>query len=291
MSRASNHLSNLLSKTFSVTPAFRGKGRLADRAGRIVGRLAGSRVSCEVAPGAVLELDLADRIERAMWGGCYEPHVRRALDALLRPGDTFLDAGAHIGYFTVLAAALVGPAGRVFAFEADPDNFARLQFHAAAFSWVQAIHRALWERSGPLEFERPAAGGESGWGSITSARVRGDGERICVNGISLDDWLHEKHPDTLRLMKVDAEGSEPAILRGAKALLARLRPAIVMELNDVVLRQAGSSAQLLAAQLAAQNYFLFALHGRKPKPMNDKQLPREVLALPAERSGELLAAF
>src|SRR5436190_21982560 len=67
--------------------------------------------------GASMELDLADIIQRQIYLGCYEPDCTRWAKRALRPGGVMIDVGANVGYFTALAAARVGLAGRVFAIE------------------------------------------------------------------------------------------------------------------------------------------------------------------------------
>src|ERR1017187_6491437 len=92
---------------FRRTPFFRGKGRIASaitpRRGTVSGRLY----------GAHMRFDLSDLIQRAMYAGIYDPHESAELRSVLRPGDTFVDAGANVGYYSALAASLVGKTGRV----------------------------------------------------------------------------------------------------------------------------------------------------------------------------------
>jgi FkbM family methyltransferase len=282
----SDGVSNLLASA----PAFRGKSRIADALGRMAGKRNDGWGVCSPAPGVSLRVNLRDRIERLMWGGCYEPHVQRCLQALLRRGDLYLDAGAHIGFHTTVAASLVGTSGRVFAFEADPENFARLAEHCRPFPWTTAAQRAVWERSGRLTFERSPRAGESGWGSVTAVRDFHQGEHVEVEAISLDDWLVAAKVSAIRLIKLDAEGSEPAILRGAQELLTNLRPILILELNDVVLRQAGSSARELSDKLHRSSYELIGLEW--PQLLrttgNDEITANEVLAVQA---GEVDAAL
>jgi FkbM family methyltransferase len=248
-----------LSSWLGHLPPFRGKSRLANLLGRVAS-VGGSRFTvCAPCPGARLKVNLGDRIERLMWGGCYEIHIRRCLQALLRPGDVFLDVGAHIGFHTVLGASLVGPLGRVYAFEADPALCERLQENVSAFPWVRAVGQAVWKHAGKLSFERASDTGESGWGTLTLVRSRGEGQIIDVAATSLDNWMAANSVRELRGIKIDAEGSEYAILKGASCLLDQMRPFLVLEMNDILLRQSGASAAELAAELRRFDYVLFGL--------------------------------
>lgn len=76
--------------------------------------------------GMKMELDLADLIGRAIYLGTYEREETRLVKSVLRPGHTFVDVGANIGYYTALAAAIVGQAGRIISIEPSPICFARL---------------------------------------------------------------------------------------------------------------------------------------------------------------------
>ena len=276
----SDRLSNWLSRL----PDFRGKARLANALGRVAGRAEHGWGICSPAAGALLKVDLRDRIQRLMWAGCYEPQVRRCLQALLRPGEVFLDVGAHIGYHSLTAASLVGPGGKVFSFEADPFMFFRLTENIQPFPWITALHAAVWEKTESLVFERSSQSGESGWGTLTAVRDLGCGEHVSVDGLSLDEWWERDGHQPVRLIKLDAEGSEPAILQGAKNILRGPRPLLILELNEVVLRQAQSSPAELATELSAQRYELFGLQWPELERIELKNLPRssEVLAIPAE---------
>jgi len=277
---------DIWSATLSGIPAFRGRGRMTDAFARIALIAGNGWGTCSPAAGATLRVNLADRIERQMWGGCYEPHVRRALRALVTPGDVFIDIGAHIGYHAVCAAIAVGPRGRLFAFEADPRNFARLSEHLAPFPWATPVAKAVSAETGTMVFERSSEPGESGWGTLTNVRDLAKGEHIRVDAISLDDWISANPAGSIAAMKIDAEGSEVHILRGAQNFLRQARPAIVIEANDVVLRQAGTSALELAQMLRAADYEIYELDSATLSLLSAEASPRtdEVIALPKERA-------
>ena len=106
---------------------------------------------------AWFELNLAEYPDCSMAFGLYELDTARVLKRLLRPGDHFIDGGANIGYFTLLAARLVGPAGRVDAFEPLPENHARLLAHLDLNGLADRVrvHRlALSDRAGEAVIHR-----------------------------------------------------------------------------------------------------------------------------------------
>ena len=249
----------------------------------------GDGVACaRSVPGTRLEVDLHDRVQRQMWAGCYEPHVRKCLETLLAEGDVFVDVGAHIGYLTVAAAQKVGAKGRVYAFEPDPVLYDRLARNARQLRWVETIHSAVWKESGTLTFERSASAGESGWGTLTSVRDLRMGEHLSVPVTSLDDWAARSEVDRIQALKIDAEGSEAGILDGAGQLIARFRPIVIMEINDPLLRQAGASALALACHAVLAAYSTYGLYWMQLQPLAGREatneFPPEVLCLPNVRT-------
>lgn len=282
-----------LSSLLSEVPSFPGKLRLVDAIGRFTSRIGDGRATFSPCPGAHLEVDLRDRIERQMWGGCYEAHVRKCFEALLKKNDVFLDVGAHIGYHTVVGACLVGASGKVFAFEPDPVLYERLARNVGQFPWVSAFPRAVWECSGTLSFERSSESSESGWGTLTAVRDLHKGHHISVEVVSLDDWTREFALDRVQAIKIDAEGSEPRILKGAQRLIRCFRPVIVLEMNEIVLRQAGSCSVALGEQLFSIGYKLFALSWPRLEWLAEGKnlVSGEVLCVPEEQVAATLESL
>lgn len=105
---------------------FRGKWRLASVLGGAFARAGLEHLEAVPAPGTGLRVLARDRVGRLMWAGSYEPELTFLLSRVLCPGWFVFDVGAHIGWFTVLSSSLVGPEGRVAAFEPDPTNFGLL---------------------------------------------------------------------------------------------------------------------------------------------------------------------
>jgi len=244
----------------------------------------GAHTSFRMSPETQFEVDLHDRVQRQMWAGCYEPHVCKCLQGLLADGDNFVDVGAHIGYVTVIAAQRVGSQGKVFSFEPDPFLHERLTRNVALQPWVRTFRCAIWKETGALIFERSSSEGESGWGTLTSVRDLKRGEHIGVPATSLDDWVARSGVDRIQAIKIDAEGSEVSILEGASQTIARLRPLLIMEANDTVLRQAGASASLLVNHPMLTNYTIYGLTWMRLKPLAAlgaaDELPPEVLCVP-----------
>lgn len=262
-----------------------GQGRVVDALGKLTRWMNGNVGVASPWPGVRFEVDLTDRIQRQMWAGLYEQHVRHCFDVLLQPGDGYVDVGAHIGYHAVAAAHRVGAGGRVTAFEADPVMYMRLTRNLEQFPWAQTVHAAVWHSSGALTFERSSNKDESGWGTLTNVRDLGKGEHVDVRATSLDDWFRDAGISRWNAMKLDAEGSEPAVLRGAQNSIDRFRPFLILEINGVVLQDAGFSGRDIIEFLSTRGYSVYQLSFRRLERLDLAKHGEfsEVLCLPGER--------
>ncbi len=163
-----------------------------------------------------------------------EIRLARLLLRHLKPGDTFVDVGGHFGYFTLLAARLVGPAGRVVAFEASRSTYAVLAANVRSQAHVTAHHLALSDRQETVSFfEFPVMYNE--YNSLDIEQFRHEKwfaafppQKIDVPAARLDDVAAR---DGLQpaVIKIDVEGAELQVIRGAADTLRRQRPLVVME--------------------------------------------------------------
>ena len=182
--------------------------------------------------------------------GIWEPYESVLMLSLLQRGDVVLDAGANIGYFSVLAASKVGPEGSVFAFEPDPDNYRLLQANVKLnrmADCITAVEAALSDAAGEgrLYLSRNNLGdhqvfaGDGPRSSLPIALLRG-----C-------DYLAEK-TGRIDLVKVDTQGAEYHVLAGLMPLLSQLElpPRLIVELTPHALQQAGASGRALVELLA-----------------------------------------
>jgi len=189
-------------------------------------------VEVQRGPAKGLWLKLNPRTGHDYFQGVVEPGVQQTLADYLSAGMTVYDIGANIGFFSLLAARLVGNEGRVVAFEADPDAAARLREHAArnGFSWIAVEEKAVWSQTGEVRFVRsdPVTSPDLGLGHVEMDG--GAKYSIGVAAVSLDDYaMHAPVPD---FVKCDVEGAEAEVVRGAQRLLAGKRPVVLCELHS-----------------------------------------------------------
>jgi FkbM family methyltransferase len=187
--------------------------------------------------GRRLQCLLADKTQRTMYLGLFEPDETRLLADLLGPGDSCIDVGAHIGWFTTLAAGLVGASGQVVACEPYPSNLILLQKNLDQNGCrnVRLVATALGSRLGTLSLA--AGAGDSG--AVTALDWAHDG-RVEVPMTTLDDISGDL--GDIALIKMDVEGWEAQILAGAEETLARTRH-VLIEINRPALKKAGSSEE------------------------------------------------
>ena len=208
-----------------------------------------------VAGTHVMTLDLANAIHRQIYMGCFANAMTRWAKALLRPGGSFLDVGAHAGYFSLIAADRVGRAGRVIAVEPNPVVFATLRAHleANAIAHVEACHWGLAECDGSVSLHVPRAESCRDYNATLLRRPEWTPVEIPVR--RLDDCLDDWHVERIDLMKIDVEGAEPRVLAGGAVHLARGTVRHVMiEINGPRLVEAGSSPAALIDQLGALGF-------------------------------------
>jgi len=205
--------------------------------------------------GADLELDVSNYVDRTIFMGCYEPVNTFLFKQILRPGGTAVDVGANIGYFTLLAASLVGEGGRVIAAEAHPRNF--------------EILAAAVERNG-LKQVRPVNLGlsdENGSGQIIMADQKEYANRtasmVPQSGLTgptiqlrtLDDCMAEWGIDVVDLLKIDVDGFETKVVRGgAKSLASGRIRNVIVEFDERWLSASGSSVDELTSLLHAAGF-------------------------------------
>jgi len=159
---------------------------------------------------------------------------------LVRPGDTAIDVGANIGYYTLMLSSLVGPTGQVLCFEPEPDNLSELRrnVHLNKLANVKVIEAAVGETNGQCHL------------------TRGINGMVCENGnsdlevkiVALDSVIDLR----IDLLKIDVEGYEGHVLAGAERLIREHRPAMFVEVHPTLLTNRYTVSNIL--NFASQFY-------------------------------------
>ncbi len=264
-------LAGLATRYVRNGPSTFGKAALATRWLNAHLREHPRRAVVELPSGGRFAVDTQDLIQRYLYlFGAWEPHLTAWLRRRLRPGDGFVDVGANIGVFSVLAARLVGDAGRVVAIEASPDVHRRLVGNARlnGLGNIRALNAAVSDRTRTLTF------------ALASSRNTGANSIVPYDGPVESSFRTEARPlpelldaaeiATVRVIKIDVEGAEGSVVRGLAPMLGALRsdaeiavevaPERMARLGDrvddllAVMRDAGFHGYRLANDYAPGSY-------------------------------------
>ena len=153
--------------------------------------------------------------------GTYEPKNVEAIQKTVRENDVAYDVGAHVGYFTVLMGDIVGSEGKVIAFEPRGLNLGYLQKHVSVNNCenIRIISKALGDHSGHAKLETRTG---SGTGYVSDT---GDEE---IEITSIDELVDSGALPPPTFLKIDVEGGEMAVLRGAQKVIASQRPRMIL---------------------------------------------------------------
>ena len=232
--------------------------------------------------GITFELDLAQGIDFALYlGNIYERQTRASLRKLVKPASLVLDIGANIGAHTLHLAQLVGPKGRVLAFE--PTDFAfrklnrNLDLNPELQKRVTAFHCFLTgaddEPVPPAIYSSWPLANESG---LHTKHLGREMRTESAQARTLDNVL-AGFPDTrVQLVKLDVDGYECDVLRGASTLLKEMKPIFVMELAPYVLEERGTSLEELFSYFIPNGYRFFDERYGKPLPASPVEVSRMI---------------
>ena len=232
---------------------------------RVINRL-NSRLGVELVAtarwGGRFLCSLRDLVQsRIYYTGVWEPSLTEFIRRRMGPGDVFVDIGANVGYFTVLAARLVGAAGRVIAIEASPRIHARLVDNVRRNDLSNVITHNCAVSDVPGKAELFAAGETNvghtsliaGEGGVSEGLV----EMQPIDRILTNDELHQA-----KMIKIDVEGFEGPVLQSLLAHAAELRDdvEIVVELAPAELARFGMSAEQVLADMSGAGFRALELH-------------------------------
>jgi FkbM family methyltransferase len=248
-------------------------------------------VDARLGNGMTLRLVWTDEVGvEVITKGFYELDMVRVFQSIVGPNMVFFDVGAQVGQYTLLAAA----AGAVVhSFEPDPATY-RLLEHNVRTNRLTNVHLnscALAEVSGDAIFY-PSTPENIGKGSLRT-QSNFSGAAFPVACLTLDDYVQRHGIDHIDLIKMDVEGAELHVLRGAsKTLSASRKPRLLIEFLDSTLDLFGDSCAKLAEHLQGAGYKLFRIEPTGPVPLVVKQNGTEsanVLAVPQQDPSQQVA--
>jgi len=187
--------------------------------------------------------------------GTWEAFKTELFKKCIRSGMTVVDVGAHVGLYSLVAAALVGPEGRVYAFEPEPQNYDLLQknIKANGFTNVIPLRKVVQDRPGTAKLYLHPERSE-----LHSVRkLRKGAKAIVVEAISLDDFWGGQRVD---IVKIDVEGAEMAVLEGMQRIISENQDIKVFcEFVPQFLTEAGADPGHFLAKLVAHGFTIYEL--------------------------------
>lgn len=172
--------------------------------------------------GVQMHLNTRDLIQRFIWiFGQWEPALTEHLRRSLRPGDGFIDVGANVGYFTLLASRLIAPSGTVVAVEPAPDCAAGLRANIAlnGVRNVRVVEAAITSKPGSV-YLRLGSERNSGVARLTSHE---HATGVIVDGRSFAQLIRIGELEAARFVKIDVEGAERDVIESVLPTLSRSR--------------------------------------------------------------------
>jgi FkbM family methyltransferase len=192
--------------------------------------------------------------------GVWEPNLTRFIERRLTPGDTFIDVGANIGYFSLLSSNIVGESGRVIAIEPSPKLFASL-CHNLARNCVQNVRTVNMAASDREATKKLYGGNEYHSGLTTLYENRRLKFECEVEAAPLNVILYPEEIQNVRFIKIDVEGAEWDVLSGMDQIFCSGRTdlEIMVEVDPALLADQGKKAEDLVKMLSVAGFYPYRL--------------------------------
>ncbi len=220
------------------------------------------RPNVVIVQGNKMFLDPSDILSIAIHG-IWEPLTTEFINKEIKNGDVVLDLGANIGYFTLILAKLVGPNGKVFAFEPDPGNLALLEKNIKLNNLhnVILVPKAVSNETGKVQLylygdDKPRT---------TTSNLQNSHQSIEVESTTLDDYFKD-YNGQIDFIKIDIEGAEGKAIQGASSLLEKNKNLkMVVEFSPFHLKASGIGAEEHLNLLSKHGFIFYDIDEKKDK--------------------------
>jgi FkbM family methyltransferase len=226
-------------------------------------RKAGDSETVRCGIGYMMNLDLEDLVqENIFFFGCYEKPLASYLASRLEKDMVFIDIGAHVGQYTLLAATKVGSSGHVYAFEPHPLNFEMLSRNVALnqFRNVTLYNMAVADQDGKSYlYINTVASHRKNTGTHSLCRQQNwaDYSKVEVNVSQLDHML--RHVERVDVLKIDVEGAELLVLQGGEEIISKFKPIVAFEAEEPSATNFGYRTTATKKFLEQRGYRLFRI--------------------------------
>tara|TARA_B100000586_G_C20074843_1_gene412538 strand:- start:285 stop:1127 length:843 start_codon:yes stop_codon:yes gene_type:complete len=195
----------------------------------------------------------------------YEPNQTEIVKKYVHEGDIVIDIGAHVGYYTLLMAQLVGKNGKVYSFEPDPVNFQLLKksVEINGFENVVLIQKAVSNITDKVKLF--LGDNDSAINRIYDAKLGDAKESIDVESIRIDEYFKE-NDELINFIKIDSEGSEVKIINGMKQFLSRNQELVMMtEFFPFLIKKSGDEPNQYLKSLEKSGFSLYNILDKNEK--------------------------
>ena len=195
----------------------------------------------------------------------YEPNQTEIVKKYVHEGDIVIDIGAHVGYYTLLMAQLVGENGKVYSFEPDPVNFQLLKksVEINGFENVVLIQKAVSNITDKVKLF--LGDDDSAINRIYDAKLGDAKESIDVNSVTIDEYFKE-NDELINFIKLDSEGSEVKIINGMKQFLSRNKKLVMMtEFFPFLIKKSGDEPNQYLKSLEKSGFSLYNILDKNEK--------------------------
>ena len=195
----------------------------------------------------------------------YEPNQTEIVKKYVHEGDIVIDIGAHVGYYTLLMAQLVGENGKVYSFEPDPVNFQLLKksVEINGFENVVLIQKAVSNITDKVKLF--LGDDDSAINRIYDAKLGDTKESIDVESITIDEYFKE-NDELINFIKIDSEGSEVKIVNGMKQFLSRNKELVMMtEFFPFLIKKSGDEPNQYLKSLEKSGFSLYNILDKNEK--------------------------
>ncbi len=211
-------------------------------------------------------LDKKDSLDLSI-NGIYGEFETEIIKNEIKPNDVVIDVGAHIGYFTLLFAMLVGPNGKVFSFEPEPKNYQLLKRNVEINNYENVITECKIVSDKNEKCILYTFDSSSGANRIYKPDNDVNSKPIEVDSISLDEFFkNSKFLKKIKFIKIDVEGAEVLVLKSMKLILKENNNIkLLLEFNPTFLSEIGSGASDFFKILYSENFTIFLIDGKNHK--------------------------
>jgi FkbM family methyltransferase len=207
----------------------------------------------------------------------HEPGTVRIFNRVLTAGDKVIVCGAHQGYFVSLCSDLVGDAGRVYGFEPETVNFSLLVSKCGKMGNVELFNFALGDRMATAKFyiNSDNDGGHALWNPAdnpNNVKTKENPKIESVEVKTIDSMFDGKDMSNLKLLMLDAEGSEHSIIKGGiNTIVDNNMPYIITEINNFALRKCNTSQMSMMCYLSIYGYIGYVMNEDKVVDINPRE--------------------